>query len=826
MSGFHQQVPAYRPTIIIGHHTFGRDVLRRLLASTALRGVLAWDEPSGGASPSERRLQDLALLWVGDRPGAEAETAGAGRDDGSSLEMMRDLYRQITAVDISLDPEAALVRAVNQAADRLLSARIRAGRDDPLPLGLDVIVIANPTDAGVVGFLDRIVVPVMEQLADSVNLRTGVQGSGPLNFIEVLDFEQYWSSRESAPEVRKAVQNSIRRAQRLRSLHKPTFARIYLVDGETADGRRDQKDRIDEVSLFLELLLFEGQRINLQSLYQGDPKDPYPTSTFGVRLMERSTGLLSRLAAARFAVGWLEYLAGESSALGHRPSQLLKRLHAFRSEELRARIKVADLEKVMEQKVPEFEKELRSLPPEMSDWPKKVRARCQGFAVKLREHLAAMAGDQVAEVAQELLTDLRENVEAEINAELHHEKEPATTAEVIGVLEAARSELDVGEAPESPVDDSEEKFRKLKSLHSEYQRFLHDHLDANRLKAWWWQLGLVLAIGLVPLAMEMIDGIQPPDRNTSHHLLVLAYDGLLWCNRPLVLSPLLLLAVLGFALLVAQPAIAGRVNRAKEEYAEFNRGRIIDRLREYLDPQGPVLGNVAHSLERVVRDLVQSIQGEARRELDRSILQLTQRQREILWLRKQMQSFLGMYGLSEDGGDSQLQVARTGIRRGMERGEDLEQILSLNPAIKQRFRALQIEQRPFANWNERFCDAFLYPLSFLDKLSRNYPDPLERELAQPGTNQQEKARAADLINFVDTVGSFALAFELKKQEGVPVADYYCLLPTKWRKLPGVMESLRDLGVTEGQMLDSAGAARAYLLRVQAGVAPECLMRSQ
>ncbi len=76
----------HRSTILVGYGAFGRDVLRRLLASTALRGVLVWEEPHGGADPSERSLQDLALLWVRDRMGFDGQEADDdGKDEGSSL---------------------------------------------------------------------------------------------------------------------------------------------------------------------------------------------------------------------------------------------------------------------------------------------------------------------------------------------------------------------------------------------------------------------------------------------------------------------------------------------------------------------------------------------------------------------------------------------------------------------------------------------------------------------------------------------------------------------------------------------------------------------
>src|SRR6185312_13897741 len=301
-----------RATVLVGYGAFGLDVLRRLLASTAHRGILAWEEPRGGAAPSERSLQDLALLWVPDRTGF----AGQGVDDedareGSSFEMMRDLYRQIQQVEERETPETDFAAAISAAAEKLLSATTRAGRRDALPLGLDVIVLARPTLPEVVGSLDRMLTRGMERLANNSNLERGVQGAEVLSFLAILDFENYWDRSEQGRRVREAVHNSVEQWRKRRQGGRPAFGRVYLVDGRTSDGIRDERHRMDEISLFLELLLFEGQRSGeLQRLYHSQGSIESPVATFGVRLIERSAGLLSRLAAARFGIGWLAYLAG------------------------------------------------------------------------------------------------------------------------------------------------------------------------------------------------------------------------------------------------------------------------------------------------------------------------------------------------------------------------------------------------------------------------------------------------------------------------------------------------------------------------------------
>src|SRR5215213_9160166 len=127
---------AQHPTLLIGHGAFGRTVLRRLLAGTAARGALVWQEAPDGSGPAARRLKNLVLLGVGGR-GTGPEPA----NDPEQREIFRDLERQIEEVEPSGD---ALAAAMDRAAARLLAAEDRAADPDRLRLGLDVIVLAQP----------------------------------------------------------------------------------------------------------------------------------------------------------------------------------------------------------------------------------------------------------------------------------------------------------------------------------------------------------------------------------------------------------------------------------------------------------------------------------------------------------------------------------------------------------------------------------------------------------------------------------------------------------------------------------------------------------
>jgi hypothetical protein len=200
----------------------------------------------------------------------------------------------------------------------------------------------------------------------------------------------------------------------------------------------------------------------------------------------------------------------------------------------------------------------------------------------------------------------------------------------------------------------------------------------------------------------------------------------------------------------------------------------------------------------------------------------------MLWLRDQLRELLRLQGLSADERRDDLGSALrngSGIRHSVERGEDFDSMLRSNPPNPERFRSTQAAQAPFATWNLQYSRAFLYPLAFLDSLSRIYKDPFQQELSLPGAGPEQHKRTSELLDFLEHRGNFGLAFRWKAQEGVPPDRRYCLLPAIWRQLPGVLPALSGLRVTEESILIGNDVARAYLLRVQTGVDPRCLLES-
>lgn len=816
---------AYRATLLIGYGAFGLDVLRRLLASTAPRGVLRWEEPASG-SPGERSLRDLALLWVPDRWNLKGQEVDAESSrEGSSFAMLRDLYRQIEEVPQRTTPEDDLAAAMEAAMDRLLSASSRSQHADASPLGLDVVVLAHPTGPEVVGILDRMLAVGLRRLANRTNLQRAVRGSEALSFVEVLDFENYWDRSEKSRRIRAAVYNSVLRWQKAWDAGEPAFGRFYLVDGQTRDGMRDVRHRIDEISLFLEFLLFEGQRGHLQEIYQ-PPGGAHqsPVATFGIRMMERSAGLLSRLAAGRFSIGWLGYMSGQDAAqLDAKPQVLRERLAPYRPQELARYLGDAEMRAQLDAELQGLEKAMLDLEPEDPDWPWRLRRLYESTVESLQARLAATATAQMVTISQEKLSRVGEDIRGAVGEDLRHDRRPVPLGTLLAEVESALGELEEAPPPPPVPPAPDPVFRDLEQRHGDYLRFNEERLDPEGNRHWWLLFALVLTAGLVFPVVDLLESVPEPD--PLDFLLVKARQALGWITNPLGVAPLLFLAFWGVGRLGLQPRLASRVERGRRFYKDPDRGRFVHHLRSALGPGGALRLPCEHFLAGLVATNALSVRGEVSRELGRIADHLRERHREMEWLRRQMREFLTMHGLRFDGGNhelTRLEKDGTGIRFSVEQTEDFEKMLAVNPPAPERYRSTQAGHNPFAQWDRLYSPAFLHPVELIDRLSAIYKDPFLKELARAGTGPEQERRARELLEFLRRHGRFDLAFGWQQQDGLPTDRHLCLLPARWRALPGVLRELADLRMPEESVHTGMDVARAYLLRLQFGVDPGCL----
>jgi hypothetical protein len=808
---------AQNPTILIGHGAFGRTVLRRLLASTAARGALDWQEGEPGGDPAARRLKNLALLSLAGRGGGRP--AGGDSRNEEERDIFSELERQIEEVEPS---PPALAAALEQAADRLLAAEERAADAGRPPLGLDVIVLTHPRMPEDLGELLNLLPLGMGRLAGRAALERQAEGHERLNFLQILDFDQYWERSDPGKRLRETVHKAVTHWEEQLKVRRAGFGRTYLVDGQTQDGARDESYRIDEIILFLELLLFEDQRGELK-LYGRQRDFESTVGTFGVRLVERSGGLLSRLAAAAFGAGWLQHLAGTGGVDGDADlTGLRQHLAPYRAGHLRQLLATDELAGRLETGLREVEASLLA-GLDHTDWPAQVRERAQSALLKLKNHLSSWAGERAARLDQELLTALPSELAAGVESALHHGGNPATLGRIVQELEELVKEME-GLPPASPRETAaeEDPFAGLEAAHARYLQARAEQIDAGRLPRWWGLLACVVAAAWTPLLLEALAEMPEPDP-ASHHLLRWGYRALQVFANPWLAGAVIFLAAFVAGRFAFQRTLAWRVQRALAFHTDPERGRLADRVRAALAPGGALRTQLDRFAERVERDLAARVRSDVQREARRVLGLLEERRREAGWLRHRLLDFLRGYGLDASlagEGFERARRRRGGVRQSLERGQELKVLLEKNAPRPERFRSTQIKRQPVKGWAERYCDAFLQPLRFLDELSEEYPD--SADVALDGGLEAAAVRD-ELLEFLARNGRFHPAFDWAQTEGVPVNESHALVPASWSAVPEVIRLLRDHGWTDAKISRGGDPGRVYLLRIQLGVAHERLL---
>jgi hypothetical protein len=808
---------AQHPTILIGHGAFGRTVLRRLLESTAARGALDWRDGPPGVDPAVRRLKNLALLCLAGRGGGRL--AGGGGRDEEDRDIFSELERQIEEVD---PLPATLAAALEQAADRLLAAEDRAADVAQVPLGLDVVVLSQPREPEDVGELLNLLPLGMARLAGRAGLERQAEGHERLNFLQILDFDEYWEASDRGKRRRETIHKAVEHWEGQLAIRRPGFGRTYLVDGHTLDGRREEGYRIDEIVLFLELLLFEGQRGELK-LYGRKREFESTVGTFGVRLVERSGGLLSRLAAAAFGAGWLQHLAGTAGVDGDADLTGLRRhLAPYRAGNLRQLLATDDLRARLEAGLRQVEASLLG-GLDHGDWPAQARQRAQSAMLQLKDDLSRWAGQRVAQLEQELLSELPRKLEAGVESALHGGGSPATLGRVVAELAELVREIEELPAPAPPeLPAEEDPFAGLEAAHARYLEARAEQIDTGRLPRWWGLLALVVAAAWTPLLLEALAEVPEPDP-ASHHLLRWGYQALQVLARPWLAGVALFLAAFVAGRFAFQRSLARRVRRALAFHTDPEQGRLADRVRAALAPGGGLRARLDRFAEGVERDLAARVRGDIQREARRVAGLLEERRREASWLRDRLLDFLKRYSLDpslEGEGFERTRRPQDGVRQSLERGDELKTLLQKNDARPERFRSTQSKRQPVKGWVDRYCDAFLHPLRFLDELSEEYPDSADILLAE---GPAAAAVRAELLEFLERNGGFRTALDWPKTDGVPVVESSALVPAAWSTVPELMRALRDRQWTDEKVLRGSDPGRVYLLRVQLGVAAERLL---
>lgn len=803
-------VVAVRPAILIGYGDFGHTVIRRLLTSASLRGSLEWIAPGGGASPAERQLRDLAPIHLDDPLAGPRSRDPRGRDELSGFQVMEDLYRQVATVPAGEHQAEHLADAAQEGIERLLAAPVlqrRGGRP-----GVDVFVLSQPRDARAINTLDRLVRPLMERLADPVFLRHNRRTS----YVSILDFTSYWGRSSGASQRRRVLRKSVDRWRARRHDGKPAFDRFYLVDGRAEAGVADERRRIEEIGLLLELMLFEGQRGELQRLFQVHDPGESPVYSFGLRVMERRAGLLSRRAAAEFGRGWLRYLAGSGAEPEQRaPRALRECLDRYSPEALEAALHLDGVRAVLYRDLEALETDLTAtLDRPADDWPGAVRERFEDWETSAWRRLSDAARERMVALRRDHLSRLESDLAKAIEADLHRPDTPVPLGAVLDELDEALETLDGGPS-EGPARRGRDLGRALRAVGRRYRRFVTERLHLTGLQLFWPLLALATATGAAPLLTELLRDIPSPG-SQAPFLWTPAWAVAQWAASPLVTGPAVFAATWAIGALWIQRRFRGRLARGERVFLDPDQGMLVDRIREALAPGGSLRAPIEERLERRLEDMVQAARSGVRREVGRVRKRLEERRRELDWLRNRLEEFETVHG-GDAGG-----AASSDVRIAVEGPDDYRRMLRSNPPEAARFRSAQSSRQPFRGWDDPWCDAFLHPLDFIDRLSALYRDPFDQELARPEIGPEQELWADCFVRFVEDHGSAPLTFHWDRQEGLPPEERFCLLPPLWHRLRGVQEILLDHKVGRDRMLPSHEVGRAFLLRIQGGVDPRCL----
>jgi hypothetical protein len=456
-----------------------------------------------GASPAERYLRDLAPIWVADPLRSPGGAGGIDRQEPARLEVLRDLLDQIHEVPQGAAQGELLAAAVEAAVGRLLAAPVqqrRGGRP-----GLDVFVLARPRSARDLGALERLVRSLMDRLENHGFLRRARRTS----YVAILDFANYWDLSAGGRGLRETLRRSVERWQGRRREGRPAFDRFYLVDGRTDAGARPEGQRIDEITLFLELMLFEGQRGELQRLFQAHVARESPVYAFGVRVMERRTALLSKRAAAEFGHGWLHYLAGEGDDVPDLEAASLRAcLEPCRPQAFREALGADEWRLELGRTLDRLERELVArLPRPGGDWRETVEARYRQTEAELWHRLNGELGRRMDDLLRDRLSRLGTHLEAAIEADLHHPERPVPLGTVLAEVNRSLAELAaLGPAPRRAEPGTDALWRPLVEVDGSYRRFLSDRLNVEKLRRWWWgPMAVAVAVGLAPL----LSGLPP-----------------------------------------------------------------------------------------------------------------------------------------------------------------------------------------------------------------------------------------------------------------------------------------------------------------------------
>ena len=776
----------------------------------ASRGALLWeDDPK---HPAGRRLRRLTPIWVADErrgPTAEPGTARVSKEEilrgMGGFEILEDLLPQIEELGGGASADALAERA-RIAADRLIAV----GRHEWSGAGLDVYVLAAVRIREQLGRIVRMLDPMMRVLAAKNELQSPRHDL--LNFILILDVEQYWAETPAALAVRAALVDLVREKREAGRHGADRFGRVYLFDGGRASALYQPPDvRLEEAHLFADFLLSANQRHDerLRTLYQPGPLETSPFCAVGLRSVELDRQQLAWLSSACFAATWLPLLLREQPAAGE--TAIEATIEPFLPDSLARAPLPQAIESLPENAVREARGALRSFLPAEAQWARTVSEHIAARHATSMRRMEDLLDREVFRPLRDKLdafaTAFRQEVDVAIRSD--HGSETlggviARLTRVITALEHADGETQLGEPPPPAIDE-------LEVMHRRYLAFAQRQVRPDGLRRWWPAVALALGLLATPIAAEGLTELADTIAGTP----VARWDDeVRWLSLhawiPGVAIVLFTWAVLrrwGGA------AVEARVERARRFFTDPERGRLADRLRRAIDRllEQPLIRLVASARVRRRRQATRRVLQEVRR--TRRLLEM--RREEVRWLTGQLKAFLRLHGIVEQERgtyrfiDDTPRLTKPRIRLEAER--DLKDVSV--PVNEHDAGAYQHQWKIFDGWSAERSAGLLDPLAFLERL--NVHMNVLRDTRRPH-DDWERVKTVLTPDIVVSQGILWLS-----AEGLPAPERVAVVPDEWRQ--HLSDQLEDLGYRAGAAPSPSG--RLFLLEFRTNV-PEALMLGQ
>ena len=757
------------PTLIIGYGTYGQSVMHRFLSTTSARGVLPWEEPSTGGQHG--RINKLAMVVIN----SVTEDSSPAWESG----LLEELHRQIQVLTApQLDD---LTKTINSSVSELLTLD-RDTNQEVLRLGLDVFILLRPTGPAEMTKMMQDLQALLPLYQHPMLKATG-EGARLLNLVLVLDVDGF--SRAEQRSLHGAIRFTLQRAEDAYQRGGIGFARVYLVDADTPEGNRRKEDREDELSLLLEFILYEGHRDDptLRRLIQRPSDIEPPILTFGFRVIERSSHLLSRLAAAAFGMEWMNYLCRESGV-----REAVPELDVLRAEGIIERVGIADLNQIMQERIEGMRTELLQL-SHQHGWAHQILRVWERYSPKEMSSWAMMRRKHLREQRiGKLHLQLCEQIDR-----LLREHPSWTFKDVIVQLDRLIAEL------RSPIPIPPDLDRpgsgRFDAMEQDYRSFLHEQIRRESLSQWWNRLVGVLGCGAAPLvgaALEQIYG-----------------QGVI----PGAVPGLLTMAGMAGAVYMTGARWADlQIERARAFYTHPVQGRLSALIRQECDEGGVLAAPLYRMSEQVCTELANNLRAQAARDLEQMKARLEQRCREAEWLRLRLLDFLKQNGIDQES--RMMTVRSSSIRYSLDQERDVAELLNRQrlPCLD-AFRQLQKDE-PLTEWKQNYCNLFLNPLAFLDKHAKAYP--VHRAL-QPDHLEQSRQIAASIGRFTRLHVGFKWGAEAQA-----LVERFAIFPTAWHGDPEISHALRGIGIQDTAWRSSHNGERCYLLVIAGPVAPAAL----